>query len=113
MAVRIHAQVTADPAATDILLFVCPFEGFVTSRIFVCNRSGGGVTFRLAVTPHNLDATAPGASEYLYFDKAVAANDTLVVPPGLTLERGDQVWVRGSSTSVSFTLFGDGVGEEG
>lgn len=112
MALRIFSQITSDPALTDLLFFTCPYESFVSSRLFVCNR-GAATTFGIAVVPADIDAVLPGAINQIYFGEAIAANTTFAVPPGITLARADQIWVAGGAATLTFTLFGEGVGEPG
>lgn len=113
MALRIHSQMAADPAATEILFYVCDFEEFVSSKLFVCNTAGAA-TFGLAVLSASSDALTVTTVNRLYGPtEAIAANTTIVLPAGITLARGDAMFIRASAATVVFTLFGEGVGEEG
>lgn len=110
MALRIHAQMMSDPAATDLLYWTCPFNSFVSSRIFVCNQGASGL-FRLGIKPVVYDALQ--AVNWIYFDEAIAGTTTFAVPSGITMERGDAMYIRGNNATMSFTLFGEGIGDEG
>lgn len=111
MALRIHAQMTSSPVGTDILFFHCPYEEFVSSKLFVAN-SGGAATFTISLVPADVDEII-GVNHNLFGGHAIAANTTIVVPPGITMQRGDTMFINGSSVDLTFTLFGEGIGEEG
>ena len=68
-----------------------------------CNRSGGALTFRVAVRPSG----ATVANEhYIYYGKSVAANDTVFIIVGITLSDNDVITVYASSGDMSFSIFG-------
>lgn len=109
MTLGIHAQAISDPAATDLILFTCPTDSFVSSRLFVCNR-GGATTFSVAVVPASFDGLSPLPMHYLHFAEPLAANTTYIIPAGITLQRADQLFIASASTAVTFTLFGEAIG---
>lgn len=95
----------AAPAnTTDVTLYFVPDTTVATtSSLVVCNRTGGSLTFRVAIRV----ADAPLENkQYLYYDKAVAANDSHVAVLGMTLNQLDSVSVRASADGLSFNLFG-------
>ena len=101
---KVLGQLAPD-ATTDTVLYTVPENAVTTvSSIAACNRSGGALTFRVAVRP--LGATVV-SKHYIYYDKAVAANDTVFIIIGITLSDEDVVSVRSSSAdNISFSIFG-------
>ena len=75
----------------------------VTSTLTVCNQANAGDTFRVAVRPAG---AAIQPADYIYYDKAISANDTQLLSIGLTLNAGDVVSVQSAGGTVSFNLFG-------
>lgn len=81
------------PAATEA----------VVSSITVCNRAGTAGTFRLAVRPNG----ATLANEhYIVYDTAIAANDSIILTIGLTLDAADVVEAYASTADMSFNAYG-------
>lgn len=109
MALAIHAQMVCDPTGTDLPLFTCPYEEFVVSRLWA-STAGASCAFTLYIVPDGDDG--PAAKHMLYDARSIPANDALVTPAGITLSRGDQIWVKASAT-LRVTLFGEGIGVEG
>tara|TARA_R110000824_G_scaffold10821_1_gene47376 strand:- start:206 stop:535 length:330 start_codon:yes stop_codon:yes gene_type:complete len=95
----------ADTAATTVTtLYTVPNLTQTTISSFVaCNRTGSAITFRLSV--HVIGASADD-KQYLFYDKSVAANDTLTVVIGMTLGQTDVLKVYASAVNMSFNLFG-------
>lgn len=89
-------------AATEVSLYTVPASKFCTARVIVCNRSASGVTFRVRI---RINAAGDSDSQFLTYDKAVAANDAGSTLP-FALNAGDVVRVEGSSSSMSFSLSG-------
>jgi hypothetical protein len=102
-AVKVLGQV-APSATTETTLYTVPdVTGTTSSTLIVCNRSGSGVTYRVAVRPKG---AALATKHYLYFDKALPANDSFASTIGMTLAQADVVTVYASDTNLTFTLFG-------
>lgn len=81
------------PAATEA----------VVSSITVCERGGSAGTFRLAVRPNG----ATLANEhYIVYDTAIAANDSIILTIGLTLDATDVLEAYASSANMSFNAYG-------
>ena len=84
------------PAATEA----------VVSSITVCERGGSAGTFRLAVRPNG----ATLANEhYIVYDTAIAANDSIILTIGLTLDATDVLEAYASSADMSFNAYGSEV----
>lgn len=100
-----------DTAATTVTtLYTVPNLTQTTISSFVaCNRTGSAITFRLSV--HVAGASADD-KQYLFYDKSVAANDTLTAVIGITLGQTDVMKVYASAVNMSFNLFGCETKEE-
>tara|TARA_R100000541_G_scaffold13454_2_gene22447 strand:- start:136 stop:474 length:339 start_codon:yes stop_codon:yes gene_type:complete len=100
-----------DPAATTVtVLYTVPDMTQTTvSSIVAANRTGSAITFRLSV--HVAGAGADD-KQYLFFDKSVAANDSLSIVIGITLNQADVVKVYTSAVDMSFNIFGCETREE-
>ena len=101
--IKVLGQV--DTAATTVTtLYIVPDLTQTTISSFVaCNRTGSAITFRLSA--HVAGASADD-KQYLFYDKSVAANDTLTVVIGITLGQADVLKVYASAVNMSFNLFG-------
>jgi hypothetical protein len=94
----------APSATTDTDLYTVPEDTQTTvSSIAACNRSGGALTFRVAVRPKG---AAVENKNYIYYGKSVAANDTVFIIIGITLSDDDVISVYASSGDMSFSIFG-------
>ena len=101
--IKVLGQV--DTAATTVTtLYTVPSETVTTiSSIVAANRTGSAITFRLSV--HVAGAGADD-KQYLYYDKSVAANDSLTIVIGITLNQTDVLKVYASAVDMSFNVFG-------
>lgn len=100
-----------DPAATTttVLYTVPDMTQTTISSIVAANRTGSAITFRLSV--HVAGAGADD-KQFLYFDKSVAANDSLAIVIGITLNQTDVLKVYTSAVNMSFNVFGCETKEE-
>ena len=107
--IKVLGQV--DPSATTTTtLYTVPSETVTTiSSIVAANRTGSAITFRLSV--HVAGAGADD-KQYLYYDKSVAANDSLTIVIGITLNQADVLKVYTSAVNMSFNVFGCETKEE-
>tara|TARA_R100001244_G_C5069210_1_gene110917 strand:+ start:96 stop:434 length:339 start_codon:yes stop_codon:yes gene_type:complete len=94
-----------DPAATTVtVLYTVPDMTQTTvSSIVAANRTGSAITFRLSI--HVAGASA-NDKQFIYYDKSVAANDSLAIILGITLAQTDVVKVYTSAVDMSFNMFG-------
>lgn len=91
-------------AATLTDLYTVPgATSTVASTITVCNQSSVATSFRISVAPAG---AADTASQYLYYDVAIAGNDTFAATIGITLATTDVVRVYNTLATLSFSLFG-------
>lgn len=95
----------SSPAATtETLLYTVPsLKSAVCSSIIVCNRSSTQTTFRVSVSQ---GGAATSNKDYMYYDIAIAGNDTFIATIGVTLATTDVVRVYSGSGNLSFQLFG-------
>jgi hypothetical protein len=75
----------------------------VVSTITVCNRAATSATYRIAI---RVAGSALSNEEYIAYDAAVPANDTIALTLGITLAATDVVTVYASTANTSFNLFG-------
>lgn len=91
-------------ATTGTIVYTVPdAKGAVISSIVVCNQAATAGTFRVYVT---YAANSPASKDYLYYDVAIAANDTFTAVIGITLSNADYINVYCSSVNFSFNIFG-------
>ena len=74
----------------------------VASTLSICNR-GLSTTYRVAV---QVAAAAITNSQYVVYDAAINANDTVMLTLGISLGATDVVSVYAGTANVSFSLFG-------
>ena len=94
-----------DTAATTVTtLYTVPDMTQTTvSSIVAANRTGSAITFRLSI---HVGGAGADDKQYLYYDKSVAANDSLLIVIGITLNQTDVVKVYASAVDMSFNIFG-------
>ena len=94
-----------DPSApTTTTLYTVPDKTMTTiSSVVAANRTGSAITFRLSV---HVDGAGADDKQYLYYNKSVAANDSLTIVIGITLNQDDVLKVYTSAVDMSFNVFG-------
>lgn len=92
------------PSATTLTdLYTVPaLTSAICSTITVCNQSATGTSFRISVAPVG---AADATSQYLYYDIAIAGNDTFAATLGFALATTDVVRVYNTLATLSFSLF--------
>lgn len=102
-AYKILGQV-ADASANDVELYLVPASTeAIVSSITVCNREAAANTFRIATKTDN---SAVANTDYIAYDTSIAANDTVTLTLGITLETGAEISVGASDGNVTFQAFG-------
>ena len=104
-----NKQLLAKDNRLFLLNAILPLEASTISSIVAANRTGSAITFRLSV--HVAGAGADD-KQYLYYDKSVAANDSLTIVIGITLNQTDVLKVYTSAVDMSFNVFGCETTEE-
>ena len=100
---KVLGQLDPSATTTTVLYTVPDMTQTTISSIVAANRTGSAITFRLSV--HVGGATADD-KQYLYYDKSVAANDSLAIVIGITLNQTDVLKVYTSAVDMSFNVFG-------
>jgi hypothetical protein len=102
-AYKVLGQV-APAATTATAVYTVPSATeAVVSSVTVCNRAASAGTFRLAVRP---DGAALANQHYVVYDTSIAANDTVILTIGLTLDATDVLEAYASSADMSFNAYG-------
>ena len=101
--IKILAQSNPD-ATTDTDIYTVPTNtSTVVSSITICEIGGGTPSFRIALKPKG---AVISNEHYMFFDKALAANQSIIATGGFTLAQGDVIMVRASDGNVAFTVHG-------
>ena len=100
---KVLGQLDPSATTTTTLYTVPDMTQTTVSSIVAANRTGSASTFSLSV--HVAGAGADD-KQYLYYDKSVAANDSLNIIIGMTLNQADVVKVYTSANDMSFNMFG-------
>jgi len=102
-AYKILGQVS-DASANDVELYLVPASTeAIVSSITVCNRATAAKTFRISTKTDN---SAVADTDYIAYDTSIAANDTVTLTLGITLETGAEISVGASDGNVTFQAFG-------
>lgn len=88
--------------ATDVYTVPAATEA-VISTIIIANRAGTAGTYRLSVRP---DGAAQSNLHYIAYDISIAANDSVTLTLGITLNAADVVTAYCSSADMSVNIFG-------
>jgi len=96
-------QLAAAATTAETLYTVPALAQTTTSSLIICNRTVGSLTYRISV---HVAGAAANDKQYLYYDKALAANDTFTAVLGLTLGPADVVKTYASATGLTFNLYG-------
>jgi hypothetical protein len=93
------------PAATTLAsLYTVPSATqAIVSTVTVCNIAATATTYRIAVRPAGASIAT---SQYLAYDAALPANDTVTLTLGVTLAATDVVSVFAGSADVAFQAYG-------
>lgn len=75
----------------------------VASTVTVCNRGAAAALYRIAVRN---GGAALANQHYIAYDATVAANDTIALTLGLTLQTSDIITIYCNSANLSVSIFG-------
>jgi hypothetical protein len=105
MATTIKVLGQSNPSATTLTtLYTVPaLTSAVCSSLTICNRSATATSFRVAIRPSGASISN---EHYLYYDVAIAGNDTFIATIGITLATTDVVSVYATLATLSFHLYG-------
>lgn len=97
-----QSQGTASVSTYADLYTVPSATSAVVSTVSVCNTAGADATIRIAVAA----GSTPAATEWVVYGATVAANDTLTLTLGITMEATKKLVISSSANTVSFSAFG-------
>ena len=105
MAVAYKVLGQVNPAAlTATTAYTVPSStDAVISTITVCNTGSYPTTYRIAIRPAG---ETLATKHYIAYDVTSKANSTTAYTLGITLDATDQVYILGSTTDLSISLFG-------
>ena len=106
---KVIGQLDTAATTTTVLYTVPDMTQTTISSIVAANRTGSAITFRLSV---HVGGAGANDKQYLYYDKSVAANDSLAIVIGITLNQTDVLKVYTSAVDMSFNVFGCETKEE-
>lgn len=87
-----------------VALYTCPASTqTIVSTLVVCNRAAAAKTYKIILRP---DDETLADKHYIAFDTPLAANDSVALTLGITMNASDKLYVSGSDTNLSFSLFG-------
>jgi hypothetical protein len=95
---------SAPAATTATALYTVPSATeAVVSTIVVANRAATAATYRLDV---RLNGATLANQHYIAYDVTIAANDSVALTMGLTLDPAEVLEVYASTANLSFNAFG-------
>lgn len=95
-----HADITT--ATTEQDLYEVPDLKAIVFKVIITNRHNASVTVRLI---HSFGGGATATSDYILFDKSIAANEILEIK-NLAASNADIIRVYSSHTDVTFAMYG-------
>lgn len=94
----------APSAVTNTTLYTVPAATqTVISTISICNRGSSSAVYRIAI---RIAGSALSDEEYIIYDAAAPAQDTIFLTLGISLAATDVVTVYTSLATLSFNAFG-------
>ena len=101
---RLGAIASIGTIGTGDTTYTCPAAtAAVISTITICNQGSNGATYRIAIST----TTSFVAAGYLVYNATVAANETVFLTCGFTLDATNKYLLTSASAStVSFSVFG-------
>jgi hypothetical protein len=94
---------TSNPASNTNILLYTGSRTILTS-VIATNKSSNPATIRVWVVPIDQDST-PANHVFISYDVSIAGNDSLETFR-FPVMNGDKVYIRSSSTDISFSLSG-------
>lgn len=103
MALRCFNQLElAATTDTDIVSSGSFTTGLEIASLWIANRTGGALTFRVWMRKQN---EADANKQYLFYDYPINPNDAFSLQVGWGMEPGDVLKVRASGAGLSVNLF--------
>lgn len=89
---------------SPVSIYTCPSATqTIVSSIVISNREAAENTFRIILRPNN---ETLADKHYLAFDTPITANNVIALTLGITMDAADQLYIQGSDTNLSFSVFG-------
>ena len=91
-------------SGTEATLYTVPSSTeTIVSSIVICNINANAETFTIRVA---VDNGTDNNKQLIAKDTPIAANDTIIMTLGLTIDASDTIQVASSDTNVVFNAFG-------
>lgn len=100
---KVLGQVNPSATTFTTLYTVPASTSTVCSTLTVCNTGSTGTTYRIAIRPAG---AAIATSQYIVFDAAIPANESIMLTLGLSLAATDVVSVFAGNANLAFSIFG-------
>lgn len=100
---KVLAQVNPSAATLTAGYTVPASTSAVISSITVANRSSTATSFRISIA---VAGAADDNKQYLYYDIAIAGNDSFAATLGITLATTDIIRVYATLATLSFNIVG-------
>lgn len=89
---------------SPVSIYTCPSATqTIVSSIVISNREAAENTFRIILRPNN---ETLADRHYIAFDTPITANNVIALTLGITMDAADQLYIQGSDTNLSFSVFG-------
>ena len=101
---RLGAAVSSGVIGTADTLYTCPAAtSAIASTILVCNQAATSATYRICIST----TTGFESEGYAVFGATIAANDSVFLTLGVTLDATNKyLLTSASANTVSFSVFG-------
>jgi hypothetical protein len=101
---KILGQSTSLTGNSNVTLYGVPYyTSTLISSLTVCNYGSGSATFDIAFCKSGANIIS---QHYFSYHTPIAANETISISAGITLDQTDLVRVSANTANVSFNLFG-------
>lgn len=100
---------TSTTSGSQILYQVPVSTSAVISSVVICNQAATAATYKLGVDVAGTVASPPSAyilANYLVFNGAIAANDTIILTLGITLAAQNSLLFSANAATVNAVAFG-------
>lgn len=95
---------SAPAATTSTDLYTVPSATeVIVSSLVITNRGSSSATYRVSVSANG---AALADNQYLVYDAAIQAKETVALSLGLTLDATDKIRVYASTADMTFNAFG-------
>jgi len=99
---RLGAVEPAATTETDLYNSPTTVTDVVISAIHVCNK-GVATTFRIS---DSAEGSATVDADYSFYDAPIAANETIILQVGMTIEKDWDIRVYAGTADVTFKAYG-------